>query len=148
MADEELDHFGQSYKELLELGRTTLKAMFALNGGSILAVLTYLGNMKLPPGANLFWPICFFVIGLALAPASMIVAYLMQLRLLEELRCEIAGRAYRNVHQKLLWLAVSFVVGSLIFFCIGAVSTAHQLTKSLPLNEPAQGKLEKPGRRP
>jgi hypothetical protein len=73
-------------------------------------------------------PMGAFIAGLVLAAASMMTAYIMQLRLLDEARHVLAGASHRNVHPWLLYLTMAMLSGSLCAFSYGAWSGAEHLT--------------------
>lgn len=115
-------HKIETYKSMISISTEAFKALQYLNGGSIVAMLTYIGHMQ-PFDAKMIchlkYSLTFFIIGLVSATVVFITAYLTQLSLHNE---NIGNTAAGN-HK--VWLGISLLLCSisLLFFSIGAFST-------------------------
>lgn len=81
------EHAQETYKSLIGFGTEALKTMQLLNGGAIVALLAYLGQVK--PDAtvakNIGCPLMFFILGLSISTFAFLLAYLNQFSLFNEL---------------------------------------------------------------
>lgn len=77
------EHALETYKSLIGFGTEALRAMQLLNGGAIVALLAYLGQVK--PEAviakSIGFPLIFFIIGLSISTFAYLLAYLTQFSL-------------------------------------------------------------------
>jgi hypothetical protein len=112
-------HQIETYKSLIQFGAFGLKFLQVVNGGAVLALLAYLGDVT---GAgrsapDVTYPMILFVAGLALSGAATITVYLTQLALYNE-----GNRALSDgVHGRWLWLSIGLCGLSLVSFAVGAV---------------------------
>jgi hypothetical protein len=118
-------HWAEGMKFALE----GIKLLFALNGASAVAILTFIGNVK--SNSNwLIWAMVFFACGTASAVVSMMIAYVTELQ-------------YGNSSWK--WARVChdysycFVGLGLLFFVVGMIFAAIGLSHcQYTLSPPAQ----------
>src|SRR5205823_11459478 len=80
-------HWLETYKSLISLSIEGFKFSALINGGAAVALLAYLGNVVGKGGVapDMRCPMAFLLAGLASCGASLFVAYLTQLRLLNEI---------------------------------------------------------------
>ena len=81
------NHSLETYKSLMNIGLEALKVTFLLNGGAIVALLAFMGNVaskQKPISSDINFSIICFVIGLIFSAFSFVFAYIMQLRLYSE----------------------------------------------------------------
>ena len=113
------DHWLETYKSLITLAVESFKFAALANGGAAVALLAYLGNAAAKSGSamDMRCPMGWFLTGLAACGASMVFAYLTQLKLLGEI-----GRTGRPTlsHGWILWLAILLFVCSLVTFGVGS----------------------------
>jgi hypothetical protein len=120
-AEVEAAHAIETYKSLISISTEAFKALQLLNGGAVLAVLTYLGQ-RAPTDTELLLratlPMRLFVAGLITGTLVYGTSYLTQLAL----------------HQKKggtsnCWLYLSFILcfGSVILFAFGAFACLDAL---------------------
>ncbi len=113
------EHALETYKSLIGFGTEALKAMQLLNGGAIVALLAYLGQVK--PEAtvakNIDCPLMFFIIGLSISTFAFLLAYLTQFSLFNEL---VNPNYQGKSHTFWLWFALACIFLGLVFFCIGS----------------------------
>jgi hypothetical protein len=126
------EHAIETYKSLISISTDAFKALQLLNGGAIVALLAYLGQMA-PARPELLnhakRPLALFVAGLVLGTLVYITSYLTQLALHNE---NMGNKAYKGGKHD-LWLWVSFALGIAsvtlfsfgAFACLGAVSAAR-----------------------
>jgi len=93
-------HLQETYRGLVTLSTDALKALALVNGGAAVALLTYLGHGTTPSHANVLFLIALgcWCLGLLLTTLAFIVAYVTQLRLFQEERDRVAGRAFSIEH--------------------------------------------------
>ena len=113
------DHWLETYKSLITISIEGFKFAALINGGAAVALLAYLGNVagKSPLIADMRCPMAAFLAGLALCGLAMFVAYLTQFMLLNEIR---ESNSKISKHVGLLWTAFALLLGSLVFFGLGA----------------------------
>lgn len=113
------EHALETYKSLIGFGTEALKAMQLLNGGAIVALLAYLGQVK--PEASVAksigCPLMFFIIGLSISTFAFLLAYLTQFSLFNEL---VNPNYQGKRHTFWLWFALTCIFLGLVFFCVGA----------------------------
>ncbi len=118
------DHFIQerlteTYKSLITLAIEAFRYLALINGGAIVALLTYLGNVvengdSVPDlGMPLFW----FIVGLVACGIAMASAYLTQLKLFNDLL--LTGK-FSTRHKPTLWVSIFGYIVSLSSFSYGA----------------------------
>ena len=103
------EHAIETYKSLISISTETFKALQLLNGGAVVALLAYLGQMA-PTHPEVVGyakrPLGFFVAGLVSGTLVYITSYLTQLSLHNE---NIGTEGYKDGGHK-LWLWVSFAL--------------------------------------
>lgn len=107
----------ESYKALVTLSVEAFRYLALINGGAIVALLAYLGNVK---GNNLPYlgiPLLWFIGGLVACGIAMVFAYFAQLRLFNDL---LATGKFSTGHKTTLRLAVLAYIISLSCFSYGA----------------------------
>ena len=125
------DHTLETYKSLVTLAAQSLKVLQLLNGGAIVALLAYLGQIsnRAEVIPSVMCPSILFVIGLVAAVGAHFGAYFTQLarfnkdvsnRGTESGQNEIASR-YEQTEKR--WLTATVVLGgaSLALFATGAL---------------------------
>ena len=117
----EEQHAIETYKSLISISTEGFKALQLLNGGAVVAMLAYLGQLssKCPELIYLAkLPLGLFVGGLVAGTFFFVTSYLTQLALHNENMGSVphAGGGHR------LWLCLSFVIGlsSVALFASGA----------------------------
>jgi hypothetical protein len=127
-AEFEAAHAIETYKSLISISTEGFKALQLLNGGAVLAVLTYLGQ-RVPTDPEFVLraalPMGLFVAGLVAGTLVYATSYLTQLAL------HNANR--KNIDYKLgkpdSWLVLSFILcfSSLALFSFGAFACLDAL---------------------
>ena len=111
------DHWLETYKSLIALSIEGFKFAALANGGAVVALLAYLGNVagKSITLPDMRCPMAAFLAGLVACGLAMLVAYLTQLALLNE------GAERRTASHKLfLGAAIVLYICSLVAFGIGS----------------------------
>ena len=109
---------------LIILATEGLKALLLLNGGAMVAILAYLGQVsgraRLAPLLSL--PMIFFILGLALAGAAYFGAYFAQLT-----RYNLAAGDLKARRREFWWMMITIGLSSasLILFSCGAWAGVH-----------------------
>jgi len=115
---------------MIEYGKGMLRFTFLANGGAIIAMLTFLGNLDVKKGTppDMFSPLLVFIIGVVLNGMACVITYFIQFTLLNESinRREGKGLAY---HRWWFWITVFLLLGSLAAFGMGAIWAVIKLGK-------------------
>ena len=128
----EEDHALETYKGLIQISLTGIRTISFLNGGAVIAILAYLGDItKDSPAPDVRVPLIFFVLGLILAGCTALASYLTQLKLFKETH----DSTQRGKHEIRLKIGLTCAALSLFAFAVGALWAAFTLTTS-PLNSP------------
>jgi hypothetical protein len=114
------DHAMETYRSLVTISIEALKIFVLLNGGAIVALLAYLGQVD--ARVELAWlvaqPLRAFVVGLVLGALGFVGSYLTQLSLYNE---SAHGKPQRHHH--FLWATVILGLTSIAAFACGAFAT-------------------------
>ena len=118
-------HQEETYKSLMLYGSGAVKYVLLVNGGSVIALLTFLGNLLKTPGhvPDMRWPLACFLIGIVFGGIAHLTAYLTQLALYNEGN----GNAPDRDHTFWLWRSVFLVVAGLAMFGAGSVLALIEL---------------------
>jgi len=121
------EHAIETYKSLISISTEGFKALQLLNGGAVLAVLAYLGQMapshpELISRAKL--PMILFVAGLAAGTLVYATSYRTQYCLHNENR----GQYKVDTHKKWLWISSILCLASLALFAAGAFESLDALS--------------------
>ena len=112
-------HSQETYKSLMLYGSTSIKFVLLVNGGAVIALLTFLGNLIKNDAVHIdmAWPMGCFFIGIVVGGLSNVTAYLTQLRLFNE------GQGVRHATPYTTWLnlTVALIVLSIALFAAGAI---------------------------
>jgi hypothetical protein len=119
------EHALETYRSLLLFGLEALKAMLLLNGGAIVAMLAYLGQVptRADLARNARLPFTLFVLGIVCAMLALLFAYLTQHALLNE----DYDRPPKIRHELWQWCAVGAGVTSLLWFGFGGWAAINAL---------------------
>ena len=111
------EHWIETYKSLITLSVECFKFLALINGGAIVALLTYTGNIsnKSNQIVDVSYPMHWFLVGLILCGISMLFGYLTQLKLFNELGQNITVIS----HAHFLWIA--FLLLAEAFLLLGWV---------------------------
>lgn len=107
----------ESYKSLVTLSVEAFRYLALINGGAIVALLTYLGNVECDNIPDLGIPLFLFIVGLVACGIAMAFAYITQLRLFNDLL--LTGK-FSTGHKLTFRAAIVFYVVSLSSFSCGA----------------------------
>lgn len=115
------EHAIETFKSLVTLATDGLKTLVLINGGAVVALLAYLGQVHGDSDLahRVAWPMILFATGLVAAGAAFVTAYMTQLHLYQESAHDAAQDApERHVD----WLRVTIVLAflSIISFAVGA----------------------------
>lgn len=79
-------HQEETYKSLMLYGSGAVRYVLLVNGGSVIALLTFMGNLLKSPGPapDMRGALGFFLLGIVLGGAAHLTAYLTQLALYNE----------------------------------------------------------------
>ncbi len=118
----------ETYKSMIAIGTEALKALQLINGGAIVALLAYLGQV--PDRAHLAplvaKPLALFLGGLLAATLAFLGTYLTQLTLLNEF---FKGGAFRGPkHMSWLYLTIGIALASLGLFGWGSFAAVGALS--------------------
>jgi hypothetical protein len=119
------DHALETFRSLITIALEALKILVLLNGGAVVALLAYLGQIhdRQDLAAAAGRPIGWFIVGLICAAAAFVGSYLTQLALYGESVHKMPQR-----HQIVLWISIAVSVASLVCFSLGAFSALNAFT--------------------
>lgn len=109
----------ETYKSLINLSIEGFKFCALANGGAVVALLAYLGNVAgkgaTPPDMRL--AMASFLVGVTACGLAMLFAYITQLTLFNEHN----GRQRQKLtHGWLLWCAIGLTLLSILAFGVGS----------------------------
>lgn len=107
----------ESYKALVTLSVEAFRYLALINGGAVVALLAYLGNVEGNNVPDLGTALLWFIGGLVACGIAMAFAYFTQLRLFNDLL--LTGK-FSTGHKATLWLAILAYITSLSSFSYGA----------------------------
>ncbi|MBA3582757.1 MAG: hypothetical protein H0W44_09930 [Gammaproteobacteria bacterium] len=121
-------HALETYKSLITYGHAVLRYVFIINGGAIIAILTFIGDMVSKADGehvpDMRQPLIFFILGLLVSGIALCLAYWTQLTIYSQL----VNKKDSPVH--VYWfngLVVCVGLG-IIFFGIGSFVAISRLT--------------------
>ena len=129
------DHALETFKSLIAVSMEGLKTLLLVNGGAVVALLAFLGQSTLGPALapHFWWPIAFFVGGVALCTLAFIGSYFTQFSLYNE---HFPNRQYRGPkHMTCLWATLALVLTSVICFACGSLASVNVLAKYVRTSE-------------
>ena len=111
----------ETYKSLIALAVEGFRYLALINGGAIVALLTYLGSIEksCDSAPNLQIALLGFILGIVACGLAMLSAYVTQLRLFEAL---VLHGKFLNTHKCAMGLGLFFYILSLFGFIFGAYS--------------------------
>lgn len=120
-------HLGETYKSLITISVEAFKFCALVNGGAVVAILAYLGNIS---GKDLALPdiwgsLISFCLGLAMCGLALVCSYVTQLKLYGEERDGVPHSERK--HSIFLHFAIGLVLASIVFFVIGSFLGARAL---------------------
>jgi len=114
------DHALETFRSLISISVEALKILVLLNGGAIVALLAYLGQVdtRVQLASLVAHPVRVFVVGLVLGALSFVGSYLTQLSLYNE-------TVFRKPQRHHWFLCVTLLLGlaSIAAFACGAFAT-------------------------
>lgn len=123
------------FKSMVSIATEGLKALLLVNGGAIVALLTFLGNSKNVAASQFVFPSIAFVMGLVLCFFAFCSAYATQFYLYNE---QFPEREFsEGSHMKFFWGTAFFVTLSIIAFFLGAYSSVNALSTAGPTDRPS-----------
>ncbi len=124
--DQNWDDFKLRHEAAVAYAQSALKTLVLVNGGAIIALLTFIGNQggQFDP-RGISWSFVWFGLGLSFAIGAHFPAYLSQIRYLESARFRLSSK--KGTSSRVDGLADDFAVSvfvaltvSLCFFLAGA----------------------------
>ena len=129
MADTDANwHEIETYRSMMDFGRGMLRFTFLANGGSIIAVLTFVGNLYSKGGnvPSMKCPLVLFIIGVFSSGLAGVSTYFIQFTIINE-NDEEAAKKNHISHRGWLGITVGLVLVSLLVFTIGAFVAVNRL---------------------
>jgi hypothetical protein len=114
------EHTSETYKSMISISVEAMKSLLLINGGAVIAVLTYLGTINNPTlASHAALPLAFFIGGLIFSVFTFVCSYLTQYSLFNE---EVRGEAYKGPkHQTFLCIGFVFLALCLASFVGGCI---------------------------
>lgn len=124
------EHAIETYRSLINIANQAFKGLQFLNGGAVVALLAYFGQVSTASDTLLRakFPMALFVAGLVASTLAFFTAYLTQLALHNE---NIEQPTFMGL-KHVIWLQVTFIICivSVGFFAWGAFACINVLTGS------------------
>ena len=126
------EHTSETYKSMIGISVEGLKALQLLNGGAIVALLAYLGQVPAAPCqvGSIAFPLAMFVGGLVCGTFGFFSSYFTQFALFNE-SLNRSGM-FGWPHTRWLWTTVVIALLSLGGFAGGALTSVSVLTTACP----------------
>jgi hypothetical protein len=122
-------HALETYKSLIAISTEAFKALQLLNGGAVVALLTYLGHLDTSSKVadSVALPVGLFVAGLVARTLAFASAYFTQLALFNE---SVENTDYwAPSHPSMLWVTLGIAILSLLAFGWGSFAAIAVLTQ-------------------
>lgn len=121
-------HAEETYKSLILFGNTGLRFVLLVNGGAILALLTFVGNLqgKVNPAPDMTWPFVMFLTGILFGGFATLTAYFTQLTLYNESIGNVTNNESRN-HTFWLRRSLALIGLGIVSFGIGSLLAVSRL---------------------
>jgi hypothetical protein len=119
---DETSEFGQAhFRATIEFSQILIRSLILLNGGAILAILTFIGNFAERPEmqgqlAQISGSIGSFVVGLGLALVGTLLAYLTMVFQ----RGRLGEGASKALHAGAWFAGMLALIASFVYFALGA----------------------------
>ncbi|MAN52938.1 MULTISPECIES: hypothetical protein [unclassified Marinimicrobium] len=116
----------EQFRSVIAVGASALKSALLINGGGVIAVLTFLGNQKDQQGFVWFVSAMFVMCGgISLAVFGNILAYIAQIKHLNQLKSKSpgdpAGTPWGYAAVTLIVISVVAFIGGVILASFGFV---------------------------
>jgi hypothetical protein len=129
-------HIQETYKGLITLSVELLKISALVNGGAVIAILTFCGNLASKGQSSLlgnFKPaILWYCAGLGATMITFNLAYWTQLRLYNEERNRHEGRPFKVVHPIFIGVGIFLVLFAAFAFGMGSWTAADTIQLPTP----------------
>ncbi len=118
-------HAEETYKSLMLYGNNAIRYVLLINGGAIIALLTFLGNLLKNSNTqiDMAWPMGLFLLGIVFGGLANMSAYFTQFSLFDETQ----GREATTHHHVWLKRTVAFVILGLAMFGLGSILALIEL---------------------
>lgn len=114
-------HREETYKSLVTISNNGIKFVLIINGGAIIALLTFLGNLLNKYGTiDMSFSFILYVAGIVLAGIAQVTAYITQLKLFNEYDGS-------SKHTPWLYLTMILLVLGIASFAIGSLCALSEL---------------------
>ena len=122
------EHDSETYKSMISISVEAMKSLLLVNGGAVIAVLSYLAAINNPAIASQAGvPLGFFVAGVVFNIFTFVGSYLTQFALFNE---SMRPNTYTGLkHQTFLYLSFTFLTLCLLSFVGGCISSILLLSK-------------------
>lgn len=118
-------HQEETYKSLMLYGNGAVRYVLLVNGGSVIALLTFMGNLLKTPGPapDMRGPLGCFLLGVVLGGIAHLSAYLTQLALYHEGN----GNMLEKDHVYWLRWTIGLVILGVVMFGAGSIFALFEL---------------------
>jgi hypothetical protein len=122
------EHDSETYKSMISISVEAMKSLLLVNGGAVIAVLSYLGAINNPAVASQAGlPLGLFVAGVVFNVFTFVGSYLTQFALFNE---SMRPKKYKGPkHETFLCLSFAFLALCLFSFVGGCISSIMLLSK-------------------
>lgn len=119
----------ETYKSLISISVELYKTLLLLNGGGIIALLTYIGSKQNPATMDIAFSssIYIFIAGVSLVPIAFALSYHIQLGIYNRfLHPDQWGKRDKLIDIKFN-AAMILTILSIVFFVVGSIDAAQSL---------------------
>lgn len=116
----------EQFRSVIAVGASALKSALLINGGGVIALLTFMGNQKDQQGFAWFVSSMFVMCGgIALAVLGNVLAYIAQIKHLNQLKNQVqgepAGTPWGYAAVTLILISVVAFIGGVVLASFGFV---------------------------
>ncbi|MDH5327984.1 MAG: hypothetical protein OEZ68_11965 [Gammaproteobacteria bacterium] len=128
----------EQFRSLMQVAATAQKTVMIINGGAVIALLTFLGNAQFAGSERIAESLYWFVFGVACAGITTFLSYFAQLYFLESLKTN--DYAYLSAGKFFRFFAILLVAFSYVGFIGGSVIATQGFNDrvSLSSNSPSK----------
>jgi uncharacterized membrane protein YqgA involved in biofilm formation len=123
------EHALETYKSLISISTEGMKALQLVNGGAVVALLAYLGQVSNRAGVapQVRYAVGLFILGLVAATFTFVTSYLTQFAPFNE---GVRGQEYKGAKHGPWWaVTIAVALVSLMSFACGAFAAVTALSQ-------------------
>ena len=125
----------ETYRSLISISVEIYKTLLLLNGGAIIALLTYIGSKQNPVRIDVAFSLSIyaFIAGVFCVPIAFVFSYLVQMGIYKRFLSPDQRGNRDKLIDKRFNRAIVFTILSIVLFGLGSIDAAYNL---LSINKP------------